>query len=348
MKSKMAAKMTKPRFIAFEVTRRCRYACRHCRAHAGFQENEAELTTSQCKRILNSIAEFDRCTIILTGGEPMERSDIYSLIRYGKGAGLHMVMATCGYKIDDKSMTKLKEAGIEAMSFSLDGATAAAHDDFRGADGAFDNVMTAAAIAKKYHVRFQINMTVSKINVDEIGGVMRLAKELGAECFDAFILVPTGRGEQIAAEVLDPVEYEVLLNELLRLKLESQMRLHVTCGPQFSRICQLADARGLTEKVRGCLGGKEFAFISYRGDVQICGFLGISAGNLVSNHYNFAQIWLGSNFLRDVRDTSKYASPCGNCEYVGVCGGCRARAYAMTGDYLGKDPICAYKPGAKK
>jgi len=278
----------------------------------------------------------------------MERSDIYSLIRYGKGAGLHMVMATCGYKMDDKAIDKLKDAGIEALSFSLDGATAAAHDDFRGADGAFDNVMAAAAIAKKHRVRFQINMTVSKINVAEVSGVMRLAQKLEAECFDVFIFVPTGRGEQIASKVLDPVQYEALLNELLLLKLESKMRLHVTCGPQFSRICQLADARGLTEKVKGCLGGKEFAFISCRGDVQICGFLGISAGNLVSNHYNFAQIWLGSDFLREVRDTSKYTGLCGNCEFVGACGGCRARAYTMTGNYLGNDPICTYKRGAKK
>ena len=344
----MAAKITKPRFIAFEVTRRCRYACKHCRAHAGYHENEKELTTSQCKRILNSIAEFDRCTIILTGGEPMERSDIYSLVRYGKGAGLRMVMATCGYLIDDKSIAKLKESGVEALSFSLDGATAAAHDDFRGVDGAFDSVMAAAAVAKKHRLRFQINTTISKINFDEVGGIMALAEEMGAECFDAFMFVPTGRGEQIAREVLDPVQYEVLLNELLRLKMGSKMRLHVTCGPQFSRICQLADSRGLTQKVRGCLGGKEFAFVSYRGDVQICGFLGVPAGNLIANHYNFAQIWLGSDFLHQVRDTSKYASPCGNCEYVGVCGGCRARAYAMTGDFLGKDPICNYKPEKEK
>ena len=182
----MAAKMTKPRFIAFEVTRRCRYVCRHCRAHAGFHENESELTTSQCKRILNSIAEFDKCTIILTGGEPMERSDIYSLIRYGKGAGLRMVMATCGYKIDDKSMAKLKEAGVEALSFSLDGATAATHDKFRGIDGAFDNVMAAAAIAKKHHVRFQINTTISKINIDEIDGIIELTREIGGGMFRRF------------------------------------------------------------------------------------------------------------------------------------------------------------------
>lgn len=344
----MAAKITKPRLIAFEVTRRCQFACRHCRAHAGFTENEAELTTSQCKRILNSIAEFDKCMIIMTGGEPMERSDIYSLIRYGKGAGLRMVMATCGYKIDDKSIEKLKDAGVEALSFSLDGASAATHDKFRGMDGAFDCAMAAAAIAKKHRVRFQINTTISKINIDEVDGIMELARELGAECFDAFILVPTGRAEQIAGEILDPVQYEVLLNELAKLKLESKMRLHVTCGPQFSRVCRFADNRGLTQPVRGCLGGKEFAFISYLGDVQICGFLGISAGNLVDNHYNFAEIWLGSGFLNEIRDTSKYASPCGNCEYVGVCGGCRARAYALTGNYLGNDPICAYKPRGKK
>ncbi len=344
----MAAKITKPRFIAFEVTRRCRYVCRHCRAHAGLRENESELTTSQCKRILNAIAEFDKCTIILTGGEPMERSDIYSLIRYGKAAGLRMAVATCGYLIDDKSIAKLKDAGVHALSFSLDGATAAAHDDFRGTDGAFDSVIAAAEKARGARIRFQINMTISKINVDEVRGVLNLAKELGAECFDAFMLVPTGRGEQMAGEVLDPVEYEVLLNELLRLKLESGIRVHITCGPQFARVCKLAESRGLTEDVRGCIGGKRFAFVSFRGDVQICGFLGISAGNLVANHYNFAEIWLSSSFLHEIRDTSKYASPCANCEYVGVCGGCRARAYAMTGDYLGKDPICVYKPGEKK
>ena len=344
----MGRQIPKPRFIAFEVTRKCQYACRHCRAHAGFHENEKELTTNQCKRILDSIAQFDKCTIIMTGGEPMERSDIYSLIRFGRSLGLRMVMATCGYLIDDKAMVKLKEAGIEALSFSLDGATASSHDNFRGAEGAFDNVLAAAAIAKKHHVRFQINMTISKINIEEVDSVARLAQEIGAECFDAFILVPTGRGEKIASDVLDGVQYEVLLNELLRLKLESKLRVHVTCGPQFSRVCRLADTRGLTERVKGCLGGKEFAFVSYKGDVQICGFLGISAGNLVSSHYNFAQVWLGSDFLRKVRDTSRYAGPCGNCEYVGVCGGCRARAYAMTGDYLGKDPVCDYKPKEKK
>ena len=119
-------------------------------------------------------------------------------------------------------------------------------------------------------------------------------------------------------------------------------------GRSSRGFAKLAETRGLTEKVRGCLGGREFAFVSYRGDVQICGFLGISAGNLIENNYNFTEIWLGSDFLREIRDVSNYKDQCGNCEYVGVCGGCRARAYAMTGDYLGKDPICDYKPGEKK
>ena len=219
----------KPRLIAFEVTRRCRFNCRHCRANAGALTNEQELTAEQCERILASIAHFNKSEaasnpknkarppiIILTGGEPMERTDIYELIRSGQDLGLQMVMATCGYMIDDSSIAQLKEAGISALSFSLDGAFAKTHDAFRQTDGAFDLTVNAAKTAHRAGVRFQINTTISKINIDEVIAIAELAKELGAYCFNPFILVPTGRAEKIADAVIDPVEYEALLNELLR------------------------------------------------------------------------------------------------------------------------------------
>jgi radical SAM protein with 4Fe4S-binding SPASM domain len=342
----MSKKAIKPRLIAFEVTRQCRFNCRHCRANAG-ASSEEELTTSQCKKIIKAIAKYvslplrkQGCVLILTGGEPMERGDIYELIRYGRKMGLRMVMATCGYLIDEKSIVKLKKAGITALSFSLDGAGAESHDKFRGAKGAFDAAVNAAKIARKERVPFQINTTISRINIDEVIGIARLAKELGAYCFNPFILVPTGRGREIANEILDPVEYEALLNELLLIKIKSEIKVRVTCGPQFARVCKQAEAKGLTEEVAGCMGGRRFGFINYRGDVQTCGFLEVPAGNLIENNFDFGKIWEESEFLREIRSISNYKGNCGICEYVGICGGCRARAYAMSGDYLGEDPVC--------
>jgi len=335
------------RLLAFEVTRRCRFNCRHCRADAGCGSEKAELTTEQCKKILASVAQFAKPMCILTGGEPMHRNDIYELIRYGRDLGLHMVMATCGYLINDDSIARLKEAGIGALSFSLDGASARTHDKFRQTKGAFDSVSAAAETAGRAGVRFQINTTISKINVAEVGAIAELAVKLGAYCFNPFILVPTGRGQKIADELLEPERYEKLLNELLEIKLKSEIEVRITCGPQFTRVCRKAKAEKMTEGVTGCMGGRGFGFISSRGDVQACGFLGISAGNLVENDFDFGKIWLGSQFLHQIRDSSIYKGNCGICEYVNLCGGCRARAYSMSGDYLGQDPVCNYKAGER-
>ena len=341
----MSSEEHKPRLIAFEVTRRCRYACRHCRANAYPDAGEEELSAEQCKRILSGVADFGKCVIILTGGEPMERNDIYELIRYGRGLGLRMVMATSGYLIDDDSIVKLKKAGVSVLSFSLDGSSAETHDAFRGAKGAFEAVVSAAETARRAGVRFQINTTISKINADEVVGISELAKRLGAYCFNPFILVPTGRGKEIEDTMLDPVEYEAMLSELLGIKLQSEIEVRVTCAPQFARVCRQAKKKHLAGEVSGCMGGKGFGFISYKGDVQTCGFLDVSAGNLIENDFDFGKIWLESEFLKKIRDRSKYKGNCGICEYVGVCGGCRARAFAVSGDYLAADPICNYKRG---
>lgn len=344
----MKKQSIKPRLIAFEVTRRCLYNCRHCRACAGYTGDEKEPNLRTCKKILSAIAKYKKCVIILTGGEPMERDDIYELIQYGRGLRLQMVMATCGYLIDEKSIRKLKKAGIRALSFSLDGANAETHDAFRQTEGAFDAVINAARIARETNVRFQINTTISKANLDESVGIAHLAKRLGAYCFNPFILVPTGRGREMVDEIIEPLEYEALLNELLRIKLESDIEIRVTCGPQFARICQQAKAKHLTDEVKGCMGGRGFGFISCTGDVQICGFLDVSAGNLIENNFNFGKIWDRSQLLSEIRNISNYKGSCTTCEYVGVCGGCRARAYAMTGDYMAEDPVCSYQAGNKR
>ena len=361
----------RPRIIAFEVTRRCLLDCPYCRAAAGPADlpspavssaeaasfpakaeagyakagNLMELTTTQCKKILKSVANFTTTSrhkplIILTGGEPMLRSDIYDLVRYGRKLNLKMALATCGYAINDQSIDKLKKAGLSILSFSVDGDSAQSHDAFRNSPGSFEVVTSAAKTARRAHIPFQINTTITKRNADELVTIAELAKELGARCFNVFILVPTGRARQIADEILDPVEYETLLNDLLRLKLESKIEVRLTCAPQFARICRQQKLEKLTGSVNGCIGGRDFGFISCRGDVQACGFLDVSAGNLFQKGCSFKKIWTESEFLKKLRNRSQYEGSCAVCEYSAVCGGCRARAYAATGDYLASDPLC--------
>jgi radical SAM protein with 4Fe4S-binding SPASM domain len=349
----------KPRLLALEVTRRCRFNCRHCRADADRTARADELSTEQWTRILDSVAAYEKCVIILTGGEPMERADIYDLIRHGRGLGLRMVMATCGYAIDDTSLARLREAGVMALSLSLDGATAETHDAFRRTPGAFDTVVRAAEAARRADMRFQVNTTITRGNLAEVPAIAELARRLGAYCWNPFILVPTGRGEEIADELLEPRQYAELLADLLTIRLELPIELRVTCGPQYARLFREAEVRRASCVARdvgsdnphamqpaGCMGGRGFGFISYRGDVQTCGFLDISAGNLVDSGYDFAKVWDGSKLLNEIRDLPSYKDNCGRCAYLKVCGGCRARAYAVTGDYLAGDPICWCEPRA--
>ena len=335
----------KPRLIAFEVTRRCRFNCRHCRACAQTDAGDEELTTKQCKKILASVAKYCKPVIILTGGEPLEREDIYELADYIRVLKMRAVMATCGYPINDETIDKLKKAGVLALSISIDGASALTHDKFRQTEGAFDAAVAAAKAARRAGMRFQVNTTISKVNSSEIRGIIELTKKLGAFCFNAFILVPTGRGQEITDEILDPIQYEVMLNELLLLKVKSSIAVRVTCGPQFARLCKQSKLNRIVDNVSGCMGGRGFGFISYRGDVQTCGFLDISAGNLIDNKFDFKKIWQKSELLNEIRNKSSYTGSCGLCKFVETCGGCRARAYAITGDYLGADPICVIESG---
>ena len=298
------------------------------------------LRAEQCREILKSIADYARCTIILTGGEPMEREDIYEIASYGTKLGHRVVLATCGYLINRESTEKLKTSGIAAISFSLDGATAETHDAFRQSAGAFDAVIAASKIVRDAGIRFQINTTITRQNSGQIDEIAELAQSLGAYCFNPFILVPTGRGAHLKDQLLTAAEYNQVLAHLLELKNKMPIELRVTCGPQFATILL---TRHHQKNVKGCLGARQFGFISYKGDVQMCGFLQISAGNLIENNYNFAEIWENANLFKDIRNLKAYKDACGKCEYLGLCGGCRARAYGITGDYMAADPICDYE-----
>ena len=336
-----------PRLIAWEVTRSCPLACKHCRAAARPTQYPGELTIDEGRRLLENIASFARPTIILTGGEPMLRPDIYDLAGHAHWLGLPVVMAPCGMLIDDEAAARLIASGIECISISLDGATARVHDAFRGVAGAFDGAMRGLEAARRAGLALQINTTVTRLNLAELPAILDLAVRLGAIVFNPFLLVPTGRGKDLASEELSPAEYERTLEWLADQSARDDIKIRVTCAPHFARV--LLRRRGKGDRPlfsKGCLGGKQFAFISHVGKVQICGFLELEAGDLKREDMNFRRIWDESELFLRMRNVDSYGGKCGVCEYRRVCGGCRARAYAMTGDALGPEPFCVYTPSA--
>jgi len=336
-----------PRLIAWEVTRRCPLACRHCRADAQAGPAEGELTTNEGRRLLEAIAAMAKPTIILTGGEPLERKDVFDLARHARGLGLGVVLASCGLPINDETARRMVEAGIEVVSISLDGATAASHDAFRGAAGAFEAAQRGIEAVKRVGLPFQINTTVARQNAAELPAILQMAARLGAATFNPFLLVPTGRGRALADQELSAEQYEQTLRWLADEADRAKIRIRVTCAPHYQRIRLSRSDAGEPEERGGCLGGKAFAFISHQGIVQICGFLDVACGDLRKADFDFRRIWETSEVFQAVRDVDGYGGKCGRCEYRAVCGGCRARAYAATGDYLAEEPFCAYRPQDK-
>lgn len=328
----------KPRIVAFEVTQRCKMNCIHCRASATASV-ENDLTTAQCKKIIKSIADYNRGVLIFTGGEPLERADIFELIDFAIFSGLAVSLATCGYNFDENIAQKLKKSGVLTLSFSLDSDNAKTHDDFRRTDGAFEKTIAAIDIAKSTGLKFQINTTVTKLNFEKLTELATLSETLGAYCFNPFMLVPAGRGKDIDSIALSSKEYEETLRTVAKLKAESSIEVRFTCAPRFAPVFKLLYPDS-PKKSFGCLAASDFAFITHTGDIQTCGFLPISAGNILQTG-SFASIWENSDFLNSIRQ-KKFIGKCGTCDFVQICGGCRARAFAHTGDYLASDPLCNY------
>jgi heme b synthase len=345
------------RLIAWEVTRSCNLNCRHCRASAEKGPYIGELTTSECENLLRNIAGFAKPIIILTGGEPMLRPDIYHIAQFGTSLGLRMVMAPCGKLLTEETCNKIKASGIQRISLSIDGATAETHDAFRRVPGAFDGVMKGIEAARKTGLEFQINTTVTKLNIDELPAIFDLATRLDASSFHPFLLVPTGRGKELSEQEIPPAEYERVLNWIYEHRSSSGITLKPTCAPHYYRILRQREhkagrtvkpeSHGLDAMTKGCLGGQGFAFISHVGQVQICGFLDVSAGNIKDNGFDFQSVWERSPLFQEMRNLNGYHGRCGYCEYRTFCGGCRARAFAVTGDYLAEEPFCVYEPVGK-
>jgi len=333
------------RMIAWEVTRSCNLACRFCRASSERGVYPDELSKSECFQLIDEIVSCSRPIIILTGGEPLLRPDIFDIAEYGRRKGLMMVMAPNGTLLCDENIEKIIRSGIKRISVSLDGPDAATHDNLRKVPGAFNLVCQGIARAKKAGIEFQINSTISQSNIIRLPEIIDLAKSLGAVAHHIFLLVPAGRAKEMTNEQLTVLEYEEALRFLAEEKEKSSLEIKITCAPHFNRIL-LQERFGSFSTLagRGCMAATGFCFISHVGDLQPCGYLEIKCGNV--REQGFKEIWFDSQVLNNLRDWNKYEGKCGRCEFKAVCGGCRARAYAKYNNYLADEPYCAYEPKA--
>ncbi len=354
--------------IAWEITRSCNLYCAHCRASAVSGPYEGELTTDECYRVIDSILEVGKPIIILTGGEPLVRPDVFHLAKYAAGKGLRVVMGSNGTIIDDQTAANMKDVPIARLGVSLDFPTPQLQDKFRGKEGAFETALAGIASARKAGIPVQINSTVTRMNVSYLNDLVALALKVGAAAFHPFLLVPTGRGKGLEAVELSPEEYEKTLNWIYDKQLELGDRLFFkpTDAPHYLRVVRQRQKQNPQAEMpaptrtghpghpgghnaansitRGCLAGTGFGFISHRGSVQGCGYLNVEAGNV--REQSFSRIWADSPVFNNLRDLSLVKGKCGACEYKRICGGCRARAYEKTGDYLESEPYCIYQPAA--
>lgn len=340
------------KWIAWEVTPRCNLSCVHCRSSSSMHLNDP-LTTAEAKRCLDRIAEFCRPVLVLSGGEPLLRKDIFEIADYGTHKGFRVCMATNGTLIDDECCENMKKTGIKIVSLSLDGSTAEIHDDFRRHRGAFTGAVRGISLLKKHGIEFLINSSFTKRNQHDIENTYKFAKSLGAKAWYLFIIVPTGRGEQIFDELISSEDYDRILRWHYEMEREEEdLLVRPTCAPNYYRVfIEESKKEGMSTKRRslsfstgankGCVAGQTICLIRADGEVLPCSYFPMSGGNIFKQTLD--EIW-NSPLFASLRSFDRYQGRCGKCEFLKVCGGCRARAFAVSGDYLAEDPYCSHQP----
>lgn len=370
-----------PNIVAWEITRSCNLYCAHCRASASAGRYPGELDTAECLRLIDQLEDMGKPMLILTGGEPLLREDFFDIANYASEKGFRVTTGCNGTLLSPETARKMAQVPIARVAISLDFPSRELQDKFRGMAGAYDGALEGMRNARAAGVPLQINATVTKMNAPYLDDLVGIALEMGAAAFHPFLLVPTGRGKGLEKEELPPEEYERILRWICRKQVELEGRLFFkpTDAPHFARVrmqyakqCGLAmpamhghpgGAAGMAGRstpprasavsagaamsimTRGCLAGTGFCFISHVGRVQGCGYLDVEAGDL--KRQMFREVWQESEVFRNIRNLSLLKGKCGRCEFKKLCGGCRARAYETSGDYLAEEPYCIYQPKAQ-
>jgi radical SAM protein len=342
-----------PFLVLWEVTQACDLACLHCRATAQPARHPLELSTAEGFQLIEQIREFGQPLLVLTGGDPLKRPDLFELIRYGVDRGLRVTLTSSGTPLLTRTAVRqLQKAGLARLAISLDGSAAAIHDRFRGVEGSFVWTLNGIHYAHEAGLPVQVNTTVTRHNVHDLEALSQLLRGLGIVLWSVFFLVPTGRGR--AEDDLSPVEYEAVLHWLYDCARSAPFDIKTTAAPQYRRVVlqrrraekppprQFMGADRVGRAAPGVNDGKGVCFISHQGEVYPSGFLPLSAGNVRRD--SLVDIYRYSPFFQALRDPDRLTGKCGRCEYRKICGGSRARAYAYNGDYLAADPACLYEP----
>ncbi len=351
-----------PFTIAWEITRACAFACRHCRAEAQPRRDPRELTTAEALRAVDEIALLGDPILVITGGDPMMRPDLFDILSYAVSKGLRTSLTpTTTRLVTREKLARVRDAGVRRIAVSIDGPDAEVHDAFRGFPGSFAIAERIARDAAGSGLALQINTTVSRHNIGCLEQMPELVARHGAVQWSVFFLVPTGRAT--AADMVSPEEHEMLYHWLYDVSKSARFDIKSTAAPAYRRVAiqrskEAAPSRppahlagagyryqdGLDRPAKGVNDGNGFCFISHTGDVCPSGFLPLGAGNVRGR--SVVEIYRDSPLFRALRDSSSLKGKCGRCEFKDVCGGSRARAYAITDDYLAEDPSCVYQPGA--
>jgi AdoMet-dependent heme synthase len=349
-----------PLVVSWNVTKRCNLKCSHCYINASNQTPCDELNTEEAKKLIDQISEVSRPLLVLSGGEPLLRKDLFELIRYGTEKGLRIGVGSNGSLIDASVAKDLRAAGAKTVSISLDSRSPERHDDFRGVAGSWQKAITAITALRENGLLVQVNTTVTQQNIGEIDEIMSLAEQIGVENFHLFFLVPTGRGKRITD--ISPSLYENMIKKTFANTAKHRLNVRPSCAPQFMRIAK-DFGLDMRQWIRGCIAGLYYCRVYPNGDITPCPYLPVKLGNV--RETTFSQIWFNSEVFKNLRDFDTLKGKCGACDYRSLCGGCRARAYGLSsdfidfcgdlhepselrGDYLKEDPWCVYQPTKKE
>ena len=336
----------RPFILFWEVTRACALACRHCRAIAQPQAHPQELNHEEALALVDEIADLAPPMLVLTGGDPMMRRDIFGLIERAASRGLRVALSPAAtHRLINTDFHRLRSAGVVSLSLSLDGATQETHDAFRRVPHTFERTLQAARMAKEAGIQLQINTTISRTTLPELEGFVELLKQIQPDVWSVFLLVPTGRAT--LEELPTAEELEKLWQRLLELRSELPFAIKTTEGHHYRRaLMQAARATGAPapRHMVPTRDGKGVVFISHVGEIQPSGFLPLTAGNVRTD--NLKEVYQNHPLFVQLRNDDALGGKCGKCEYRRICGGSRARSYGTSGDMMAAEPLCNYIPAA--
>ncbi|SEN44578.1 radical SAM protein, BA_1875 family [Paenisporosarcina quisquiliarum] len=356
-----------PFIVIWELTRACQLHCLHCRAEAQHHRHPLELTLDEGKKLIDDIYEMENPLLVFTGGDPLERPDVFDIAEYAIKKGVRVSMTPSATpNVTKEAMQKAKDIGLARWAFSIDGHCAEVHDHFRGTTGSFDLTMKAIEYLNELEMPLQINTVISKYNYEYLDELAEMVEKLNCVLWSVFFLVPTGRGKE--TDMISPAEHEKVFRWLYNLSKRVPFDIKTTAAQHYRRVViqqKLREQKGLSDEdhifyedaltmgdtgkidglgraPKGVNDGNGFVFISHTGDVFPSGLLPIKVGNV--RQTPLADIYRNSDVFQNLRNPDKYKGKCGVCEYNKVCGGSRSRAYNLTGDYMESEPYCVYIP----